>query len=71
MSSKCFWMNGPTIPDYALLSVDDLLALWHEHRNSTVGIMAADEVCRRVERSRMHSSVDPVANPSYIETGRG
>lgn len=58
MTSKCFWVNGPVIPDYQTLNIEQLLALWHEHRNSNVGIMAADEVCRRVELEQ-RALVDP------------
>lgn len=47
--STCAWVNGPPVPDYSRLTMMELLALWHEQRNTPVGIMAADEVCRRVE----------------------
>lgn len=71
MTSKCFWVNGPVIPDYSTLSVEQLLALWHEHRNSNVGIMAADEICKRVEATLLHTPFDPFVNCPYIKAGRG
>ena len=47
--TDCAWVNGPKVPDYALLTTLELLALWHEQRNTPIGVMAADEICRRVE----------------------
>lgn len=47
--ATCAWVNGPRVPEYALLTTLELLAIWHRERNTPVGIMAADEVCRRVE----------------------
>lgn len=68
--SICFWVNGPAVPDYATLPLADLLRVWHENRNSPVGIMAADEVCRRVARgglsevSCLPASTEPAARSS-------
>ena len=35
-------------PDYKVLSQGELLKLWVEHRNDPVGLMAGDEVLRRL-----------------------
>lgn len=59
--SGCAWVNGPKVPDYALLTTRELLALWHEQRNTPIGVMAADEVCRRVEDQMTAKTAKPLA----------
>jgi hypothetical protein len=41
---------SPPPPDPRLLSGKDLLALWHANRNSSLGLVAAEECARRFER---------------------
>lgn len=45
------WLDGKPTPDVRLLTIEELLALWHANRQGPLGYMAADEGMRRLEQS--------------------
>jgi hypothetical protein len=54
MSSKIPpWLDDSPAPvPVTLLSQDELIDLWSEHRNDILGFMAAEEVVRRLAAER-------------------
>lgn len=44
------WLDGKPTPDVRLLTDRQLVETWRQNRNSVLGLMAADEGMRRMER---------------------
>ena len=42
------WLSNEPTPDVRSLTLTELLDLWAKNRNSMIGRIAADEVCRRL-----------------------
>ena len=42
------WLRGEPAPDVATLTFTELLEVWRASRNSLLGLVAAEEVCRRM-----------------------
>lgn len=67
--NTCAWVNGPRVPEYALLTMRELIAVWHRERNTPIGMMAADEICRRME-SELTGQNEDATNERRIEEWR-
>ena len=44
------WINSPPQPDVRTLTDAELLRVWKANRNGVVGLVAAEEGMRRLER---------------------
>lgn len=56
------WLDSAPPPDVRRLTDRELVATWKNNRNSVLGLMAADEGMRRLER---------IIGPQQCRNGRG
>ncbi len=56
------WLDATPPPDVRRLTDRELVATWKNNRNSVLGLMAADEGMRRLER---------IIGPHQCRNGRG
>lgn len=42
------WLQSEPPPDMRAMTLSQLLQIWKSARNSILGLLAADEVCRRL-----------------------
>lgn len=47
------WLDPTPAPDVRGLTLVELLALWTKSRNSLLGVICAEEVCRRLAREKL------------------
>jgi hypothetical protein len=60
------WLEKEPVHDYRTMSQSELLALWTQHRNDPVGLMAADEVCYRLTHERESPVPDKEQRPGAL-----
>ena len=46
------WTDNSPVPDIGALTDAELLEVWRANRNGLLGVLAAFEVCRRLEEER-------------------
>ena len=52
MSKVSSWLDDKPVIDVSTATMDELLDAWAANRNSTLGVMASEEVTRRLFKQR-------------------